>query len=107
MNKIPVLPLPTDILIKANYNKITRVNRINPIDPSDNHIGLHFADSCELLNARIGYNLPGNPFGFSIWGKNLLEKVYLLDNSPARGIPSVWYGSPRTFGIEVHYNFLR
>ena len=74
---------------------------------SDNDPELSFVDSHELLNARITYNFVNNLIGISIWGKNLLDKVYLLDNSPAWGDPSVWYGPPRTYGIEVNYNFLR
>ena len=74
---------------------------------ADNDPELSFVDSHELLNARVGFNFADNLFGISLWGRNLLDKVYLLDNSPARGIPSVWYGPPRVYGIEVYYNFLR
>jgi len=74
---------------------------------ADNDPVLSFVDSHELLNARVGFNLADNLLGISIWGRNLLDKVYLLDNSPAWGKPSVWYGPPRTFGVEVYYNFLR
>jgi len=68
---------------------------------------LSFVDSYELLNARVGFNFADNLIGISIWGRNLLDKVYLLGNVPARGDPSVWYGPPRTYGVEVYYNFLR
>ncbi len=74
---------------------------------ADNDPVLSFVDSHELLNARVGFNFVDNLLGISIWGKNLLDKLYLLDNSPAMGIPSVWYGPPRMYGIEVYYNFLR
>jgi iron complex outermembrane receptor protein len=74
---------------------------------SDNHPELSFVDSHELLNARVGFNFLDNMIGISFWGSNLLDKVYLLKNSPASGIPSVWYGPPRTYGVEVYYNFLR
>ena len=74
---------------------------------ADNDPVLSFVDSHELLNARVGFNFVDNLLGISIWGRNLLDKLYLLDNSPATGIPSVWYGPPRMYGIEVYYNFLK
>ena len=74
---------------------------------ASNDYDLSFVDSHELLNARVGFNFADNLLGISIWGKNLLNKVYLLDNSPAWGDPSIWYGPPRTLGVEVYYNFLR
>jgi iron complex outermembrane receptor protein len=74
---------------------------------ASNDIPLSFVDSHELLNARVGFNFADNLLGISIWGRNLLDKLYLLDNSPASGIPSVWYGPPRMYGIDVYYNFLR
>jgi iron complex outermembrane receptor protein len=74
---------------------------------ASNDVELSFVDSHELLNARVGFNFVDNLFGIFIWGRNLLDELYLLDNSPASGIPSVWYGPPRMYGIEVYYNFLR
>jgi iron complex outermembrane receptor protein len=74
---------------------------------ADNDPVLSFVDSHELLNARVGFNFADNLLGISIYGRNLLDKVYLLDNSPAWDKPTVWYGPPRTFGVEVYYNFLR
>jgi iron complex outermembrane receptor protein len=74
---------------------------------ASNDVELSFVDSHELLNARVGFNFADNLFGISIWGRNLLDQVYILDNSPAWGDPSVWYGPPRMYGIDVYYNFLR
>jgi len=75
---------------------------------SSNNIELSFVDSHKLLNARIGFHFANNLFGISIWGKNLLDELYMLDNSPVLfDTPSVWYGPPRTFGVEIYYNFLR
>jgi len=75
---------------------------------ASNDFDLSYIDSHTLLNARIGFNFANNLVGFSIWGRNLLDEVYLLDNSPAKGaIPSIWYGPPRLYGIELYYNFLR
>jgi len=74
---------------------------------ASNNVELSFVDSHELLNARIGFHFADNLVGISIWGRNILDKLYLLDNSPAWSDPSVWYGPPRMYGIDVHYNFLR
>ena len=61
----------------------------------------------DLLNGKIGYESQNSSFGIFIWGRNLFDKLYML----AKGVtPStigyVWYGSPRTFGIQLSYNFL-
>ena len=76
---------------------------------SSNDIEASFVDGHELLNARIGFHFANNLLGISIWGKNLLDKLYVLDNSPVllETIPSIWYGPPRMYGIEMYYNFLR
>jgi len=74
---------------------------------ASNDVELSFVDSHELLNARVGFNFADNLFGIFIWGRNLLDELYLLDNSPAGSDPSVWYGPPRMYGIDVYYNFLR
>jgi iron complex outermembrane receptor protein len=74
---------------------------------ASNDVELSFVDSHELLNARIGFNFANNLVGISLWGKNLLDELYMLDNSPARSDPSVWYGPPRMYGIDIYYNFLR
>jgi iron complex outermembrane receptor protein len=73
-----------------------------------NNIELTFVDSHELLNARVGFHFANNLLGISVWGKNLLGELYILGYYPALfNTPSVWYGPPRTFGIEIYHNFLR
>ena len=75
---------------------------------ASNDIDLTYVDSHELLNARISFQFANNLLGISIWGKNLLDELYMLDNSPVLfDKPSVWYGPPRMFGVEIYYNFLR
>jgi len=84
------------------------VHQGNYFCSADNNVELSFVNSYELLNARFGFRFANNLLGISIWGKNLLDKLYIIDNSPVLfDIPSVWYGPPRMFGVEVNYNFLR
>jgi iron complex outermembrane receptor protein len=73
-----------------------------------NNIETTFVDSHELLNARIGFHFANNLLGISVWGRNLLDELYMLGNFPLLfDTSNVWYGPPRTFGIEIYYNFLR
>jgi iron complex outermembrane receptor protein len=54
-----------------------------------------------LLNARIGYLLPGERWDIALWGNNLLNKDYLVFATPDIGT----FGAPRTYGGEVRFTF--
>jgi iron complex outermembrane receptor protein len=54
-----------------------------------------------LLNARIGYLLPGERWDIALWGTNLLNKEYLAFGHPGVGT----FGAPRTYGLEVRFTF--
>jgi iron complex outermembrane receptor protein len=61
----------------------------------------------ELIDGKIGYESYDGSFGIYVWGKNLLDKLYMLSRSIAPvGAPFAWYGMPRTFGVQITYNFL-
>jgi outer membrane receptor protein involved in Fe transport len=43
----------------------------------------------------------------AFWGKNLLDKKYLVDTVPldALNFDLLYYGDPRTFGVYFKTNF--
>ena len=60
-----------------------------------------------LLNARAEVVL-GNDLTIGVWGKNLADKEYFtynLDVTASLGYANSWGGAPRTFGIDVRYDF--
>lgn len=70
--------------------------------------------STSLLDARIGTRWDMGDSGaltLAVWGKNLLDDEYHLDRinfSEIEGFNApdvVWFGEPRTYGVEVSYEF--
>ncbi|MCP4045044.1 MAG: TonB-dependent receptor [Gammaproteobacteria bacterium] len=63
----------------------------------------------KLLNMRLAWTSDDGHWTVGLWGKNLLdnEYVYGVDNISLAsfGTPFVKIEPPRTFGIEVAYNF--
>lgn len=60
-----------------------------------------------LLNGRI--TLSDIPVGFGNWqlavfGRNLTDKVYYADHFNA-GVPSAFFGQPRTYGVELSFKY--
>ena len=67
------------------------------------------SESYGLLNARIGWSeVMGSDFSVHLWGRNLTEEeyiiggVFLFDNF---GYSNNNYGEPRTFGVDLSYDF--
>lgn len=58
-----------------------------------------------LLNARIGYTPESNKWSASVWANNLTDNKYFDDVvASGTGIRGS-YGAPRTYGVELQYNF--
>jgi iron complex outermembrane receptor protein len=58
-----------------------------------------------LLNARVGYQLPGGRWDLAIFGNNLLNKETLVFVNAGQGNFAGTFGDPRTFGGEVRFKF--
>lgn len=58
------------------------------------------------MDASAGV-LPMGPTRPAFWGKNLLDKKYLVDTVPldALNFDLLYYGDPRTFGVYFKTNF--
>ncbi len=68
----------------------------------------YLVEGYELLNGKIGFTSSNGLIEISLWGKNLTDELYMLNRGKYPiGFRYVWYGMPRTFGIQLSYNFLR
>jgi len=62
-------------------------------------------DGYGILNAKISYITPGESWKISVWGNNLTDEKYFDDLvANVAGIRGSW-GAPRTYGIDVKFNF--
>lgn len=53
-------------------------------------------------------DIAGSPFSLSLYMKNVFDKRYAVANNPiyeGTGIMSLFFGAPRTFGLQVNYQF--
>ena len=98
--KIPVMDLGTffirgDFIHKDDYY-------FDASNEEDYHI-----EAYELIDGKIGYESSGGSIGIFLWGKNLADKLYMLTRAMVpMPVKYAWYGMPRTFGLQVTYNFL-
>lgn len=62
----------------------------------------------ELINGRIGFQTIGNSISVYLWGRNLTNKLFILETSYLfLQVPFAWYGLPRTFGILMEFNLFK
>ncbi len=68
-----------------------------------------FLPGYDLVNARLDFNdIGGSGFDASLFTRNLFDKQYLTSgnvSSAVLGATSAFYGTPRTFGLELRYHF--
>lgn len=65
-----------------------------------------YADSFNTLDARFGVSFLEGNFDVALWGKNLTDTEYELEKWVTFTGNSVSkYGEPRTYGIDLSYNF--
>jgi iron complex outermembrane receptor protein len=58
-----------------------------------------------LLDASATYRPGGRPWSVSLWGKNLGNKTYEIYGEPFLGNVFTVLAPPRTYGIDVKYQF--
>jgi iron complex outermembrane receptor protein len=78
--------------------------------PSEDIQGSTFGRQGEygLLDARIGLKLPDGRTELALWGRNLLDRRYLngaLDFTDGFAVTAVYFGAPRSFGLELRRSF--
>ena len=74
--------------------------------------GTAVQDAYGLINARLGYISSNNRWQVILWGKNLTDEDYIVDqdagslaNDAFNSVLRQALGAPRTYGIDVRYNF--
>ncbi|QTH23986.1 TonB-dependent receptor [Rhizorhabdus wittichii] len=60
-----------------------------------------------LVNARIGFEPAGQPWSFSLWGKNLTDKRYNVfgQTAGAADLSVAWFGRPLEAGATFELKF--
>ena len=56
-----------------------------------------------VVDARATYNLPGDQLSIAIWGDNLANEDYFLNNFPNIGSGWAVPAPPRTYGLTVNW----
>lgn len=65
-------------------------------------------DPVLLVNGRVGWRSPDGAYETGLWGKNLLDKKYIVDTVDLMtdlNFDILYYGDPRTFGVYFKTNF--
>ncbi|NKI16540.1 TonB-dependent receptor [Spongiibacter sp. KMU-166] len=76
----------------------------------DNNEGIEEAElpAYDIWGARLDWKgIFGSGFDAAVYGKNLSDKLYRLNTQVAAPLGTVTnvYGDPRTYGVELKYNF--
>ncbi|MBA4800464.1 MAG: TonB-dependent receptor [Euryhalocaulis sp.] len=58
-----------------------------------------------LLNANLTLSPPDQPWGVSVWGRNLTDEFHRVNVIPFLGDEMSRLGAPRTYGVELSYQF--
>ena len=56
-----------------------------------------------LVDARIGWTLPGDQLSVLVWGRNLLDEVFITHQLETSGANFVVFGAPRTYGVTLQW----
>ena len=58
-----------------------------------------------LVNAEVGYTLPGDKLRLALWGRNLANELYSLYVPESGAGDSVAYARPRSYGVSARLSF--
>ncbi|MET0659854.1 MAG: TonB-dependent receptor, partial [Steroidobacteraceae bacterium] len=72
---------------------------------ADPFMGLLKQKGYGLLTARVGYVTADEKWEFSAWGDNLTDEKYYDDVVGITPGLRASYGTPRTYGVDISYNF--
>ncbi|WP_339719010.1 TonB-dependent receptor [uncultured Paraglaciecola sp.] len=107
----PIDAFGADLLARLDYaysdSYYTDVNNIkSQLLASGDNVAFGSVPSNSLLNARLGLISHDDDWTVSLWARNLTDEVYLTNNNrDFFGTLVNYYGTPRTFGIELEYKF--
>jgi iron complex outermembrane receptor protein len=61
-----------------------------------------FQPTFSTIDADISYDDPTGRWRVSVYGKNLTDKIHLLNANPIAGLFTAnYYADPRMFGVEI------
>jgi iron complex outermembrane receptor protein len=107
----PIDAFGADLLARLDYaysdSYFTDVNNVKSQTLSTGvSVPFGSVSSNTLLNARLGLISHNGDWTVSLWARNLTDEVYLTNNNrDFLGTLVNYYGTPRTFGIELEYKF--
>ena len=107
----PIDAIGADLLTRLDYSYtsdyFTEVNNVQTqLLMSGETVPFGSVPSNDLVNARIGLISQDGTWSVSLWARNLTDEEYLTNNiREFFGTLVDFYGTPRTYGIEVEYNF--
>ena len=58
-----------------------------------------------LVGARLAYEPEDRHYSIALWGRNLTDEEYFTRTTNIINWDSIFLGDPRTYGIEVRYDF--
>ncbi|MGI9361802.1 MAG: TonB-dependent receptor [Parasphingorhabdus sp.] len=58
-----------------------------------------------IVNARLGFRPPSEDFEIAVWANNLFDERYFDDVVAAGSGIRGSYGTPRTYGVDLRFNF--
>ena len=92
-----------DLTLRADWNHRGRVYN------SRNNLPAYEQGKRGVLSARITLRLVDDKTDIALWGRNLLDREYLLAGAPdfdgAFGSEAIQFAAPRRFGIELTRHF--
>ena len=87
-----------DIYVRAEYDYTSRIF----FDPTN--VPIASRPTMNLINASAGYSPPNSHWTVAVWGKNLLNRMYVNGINAGSTITSP-VTDPRTFGIRANYTY--
>jgi iron complex outermembrane receptor protein len=73
---------------------------------ANNNRQTHFVEAYHLLNTRTGFETTGGTWSLFLGIQNVTDKLYTRAKGVGfLGTPFVWFGLPRTYTLQLSYNF--
>ena len=98
---IPAPSLGGEFAVQANYTHYSAIFNDELNSP------ILRQKAYGLLSGQISYANAANHWTASVWGKNLTDEEYIIsgDDNIYAGFREANFGTPRTYGVTVRYEF--
>lgn len=108
---VPVPAFSAELLFRMDYSyRDDYYNDANNVKTqtlaSGDSVQFGWVEAYDLVNGRIALEDEGGKWSIALWGRNLTNENYLIGtNRDFFGTLVHFSGTPRTYGMEVKYNF--